>query len=530
MSEGFRVLVTCDLGAEALERFHSRPEFAVEVTDIRDEASLLRALPGFQALVVRSNVRVTEKALTAGGELRVVGRAGIGVDNIDLAAATRLGIAVVNAPGGNVVTTAEHAVALLLSLARKIPQATASMKALHWEKKRFLGREVRGKALGIIGIGRVGSVVAELAMGLKMRVLAFDPYLSEERAARLGAEKVHLDRLLSEADFITVHTPLTADTRGIIGRTALQKVKPGVLIVNCARGGIVDEEALLEALEQGRVAGAALDVFETEPPPPSPLHQREDVILTPHLGASTAEAQAGVAVEVAENVIAFLVSGTAPNTVNTPAISPDTLRTLGPHLDLSERMGLFLAQITPGPVLELRVASHGDTAEQGSDLVTASVLKGLLTPALSTRVNLVNAPTAARERGIRIVTSTSPDSQDFSDLVSVEVRGAWGSHMLEGTLFGKREPRLVRFDAYRLDAVPRGNLILIYNEDVPGVIGAIGTCLGQRGVNIAGMYNGRVEAGGQAINLVNVDGAVPEVVLRDLSELPHIRSACAILL
>ncbi|MHB8766764.1 MAG: NAD(P)-dependent oxidoreductase, partial [Deferrisomatales bacterium] len=371
----------------------------------------------------------------------------------------------------------------------------------------------------------VGSIVADRAQGLKMRVLAYDPFLSEDRAAKLGVEKVDLDRLLAEADFLTVHTPLTAETRGLLGRDALARVKPGLLLVNCARGGIVDEQALLEAIEAGRVAGAALDVFEVEPPPPHPLYARDEVVLTPHLGASTVEAQAGVAVEVAENVAAYLTTGAAPNALNVPAVPPDVLRRLGPYLGLAESLGLFLAQIAGGPVETARVLCQGKAAGEGMDLVAAAFLKGLLTPVLSTRVNAVNAPAVARERGIRVVTSSSAEAEDFADLLSVEVAGAWGSHRLDGTLFGKSEPRLVRFDAYRLDALPRGNLIVIYNADVPGVIGAIGTCLGRHGVNISGMHNGRVEAGGQAISLVNIDGIASQAILDDLRRVPHILSA-----
>lgn len=524
MGSGYRVLVTCDLGPEALERFSRQPGFSVVVQDIRDPQTLAAAVPGYHALVVRSNVRVTEEALAAGTELRVIGRAGIGVDNIDLEAATRLGIAVVNAPGGNVVTTAEHALALLLSLARKIPQASAAMREGRWEKTKFLGRELRGKTLGIIGVGRVGSAVAERAAGLRMRVLGYDPYLPAERAARLGVEPVGLDRLLAEADFLTVHTGLTPETRGLLGRDALARVKPGVLLVNCARGGIVDEGALVEALEAGRVGGAALDVFEVEPPPRGPLHDRDDVILTPHLGASTVEAQASVGAEVADNVVSFLTTGTAPNALNVPPASPEALRRLGPYLDLARRMGLFLAQVLEGPPETARVLCRGTVAEEGGELVTASFLAGLLTPVLSHRVNAVSAPALARERGLRVVTSTTEETEDFTDLLAVEISGSWGRRVLEGTLFGRREPRIVRFDEYRLDALPRGTVLLLSNDDVPGVIGDIGLCLGRNAINIAGMYNGRTVAGGRAITLVNVDQPASDPVLQELRALPHLRS------
>ncbi len=529
MHDARRILVTCDLGEQALAVFAQQPGFSVRVENIKDEETLRKTIPGFHAVVVRSNVQVTETVLVSGSELQVVGRAGIGVDNIDLEAATRLGVAVVNAPGGNVVTTAEHAIALLTSLARKIPAASASMKEQRWEKKKFLGRELRDKVLGIVGVGRVGSIVADLALGLRMRVVAFDPYLSEERASKIGVEKVPLEELLRTADFLTIHTPLTPETRGLIGRDCLAKVKPGLLLINCARGGIVDHDALLEAIEAGRVGGAALDVFEVEPPPPHPLYARDEVILTPHLGASTVEAQAGVAVEVAENITAFLNTGVAANALNVPSVPREVLRRLGPFLELAERLGRMAAQVAEGPVESVRVLCQGGAAD-GIDLVTASFLKGLLSPVLSTRVNAVNAPAVARERGIRVISSTTADAQDFTELLSIQVQGSWGEHEFEGTLFGKSEPRLVRLDDFRIDALPRGTLILIYNDDVPGVIGAVGACLGRHEINIAGMYNGRMAAGGRAISLVNIDGVAPEDSLEDLRGLPHILSVRQILL
>lgn len=522
MPDTFRVLVTCSLGQAALDRFADEPGFMVRVESINDPGALARAVPGFHAVIVRSNVRVTREVLEAGTDLRVVGRAGIGVDNIDMDAATRLGVAVVNAPGGNVVTTAEHALTLLMSAARKVPQACAALKAGRWEKKRFVGRELRGKTLGIVGVGRIGSVVAELARGIRMRVVAYDPYLTDERAAQLGVEKVDLDRLLAESDAITVHTPLTPDTRGLLGDEAFAKVKPGVIVVNCARGGIVDEDALDRAIAEGRVSAAALDVFEQEPPPPKPLYGRDEVVVTPHLGASTVEAQESVALEVAENVISFLRTGVAPNALNAPSVPPETLTRLGPYLDLARRLGLFLAQAVPEPVDRVEVAVQGQASDQGADLVTAAALVGLLSPALETRVNLVNAPSVARERGVRVSTRVTAEAADFSDLVAITVAGPSGEHRVEGTLFGKHEPRLVRFNDYRLDALPQGTLILIYNRDVPGVIGKIGTCLGDQGVNIAGMYNGRSAPGGTAISLVNIDGTAGPEVLEALAGLPDI--------
>lgn len=525
MSQEHRVLMTCDLGGEALARFARQPGFHVRVENIRDEETLARAVPGFHALIVRSNVQVTERVLAAGAtELQIVGRAGIGVDNIDVESATRHGVAVVNAPEGNVVTTAEHAIAMLMSLARKIPQANVSMKALKWEKAQFVGRELRGKTLGIVGVGRVGSVVADRAQGLKMKVIAYDPYLSSSMASQIGVQLVSFDKLLGESDFISIHTPLTPETRGLIGRQALSRMKPGALIVNCARGGLLDEAALLEAIEAGAVAGAALDVFEKEPPPPNFLYQRDEVILTPHLGASTLEAQTSVALEVVENVISFLTTGVSPNTLNVPSLPPEALSRLGPYLELAERLGLFAAQVTDTPIVSARLLCGGPAAQQGAEWLTAFFLKGLLTPALSARVNVVNALEVARQRGIRVVSSTTSEVGDFTDLVTVRIEASPEEHIFEGTLFGKSEPRLVRFDEYRLDALPKGNLLLIYNRDVPGVIGSIGTCLGRHGVNISGMYNGRDVEGGKAISLVNIDGTATTEALSDLKNVPHILS------
>lgn len=525
----FRVLVSCDLGASALERFSAEGDFVAVSCSIGDEVELARTVPGYHALIVRSNVRVTKDVLEAGKELIVVGRAGIGTDNIDVAAATRLGIAVVNAPGGNATTTAEHALAMLMSAARNIPRADRSMREGRWEKKKFMGRELAGKTLGVIGAGRIGSIVAERGLGLKMRVVVSDPYLTRERAAELGVEGVELPALFAESDFITVHTPLTPETRGLLGARNLALCKKGVIIVNCARGAIVDFDALREAILSGTVACAALDVYPSEPPPPHPLLAMEEVVMTPHLGASTFEAQESVGAEVAENVIAYLRRGAAPNLVNAPTSVAESAGALAPYLELAGRLGKFLAQAAPGQIQRVAVTSVGEAAAKGAGQITAAAVRGLLLPRMSERVNLVNALAVAAERGISVSTATSLAERDFVSLVALEISGPWGKKSAEGALFGKREPRLVTLEGYRIDAKPDGEMVLIFNRDVPGVIGAVGECLGAHGVNLAGFYNGREAIGGRAIILVNVDQPVSDEVLGCLSALPNVMSATRII-
>lgn len=526
----FRILVSCDLGKPALDRFASEPGVEVTLQEIKTEEALIKALPGHHALIVRSNVKVTAKALDAADLLTVVGRAGIGVDNIDMDHATRLGIAVVNAPSGNSVTTGEHALALLMGLARNIPRADRSMRRGEWEKKLFMGRELTGKTLGIIGVGKVGGVVASRAIGLKMKVVAHDPYLSPERAAELGVTPVSLPELLSRADLITLHTPLTAETRNLINRETLGLCKKGVLLVNCARGPLVDEDALYEAIVSGKVAGAALDVFAEEPPPPHPLYAREEVVTTPHLGASTFEAQESVALETAENVLSYLALGTAATLLNLPAVAGESLDALNPYLKLAHQLGRFLAQTLDGPVEKLTVAVQGEAAQNGAGLITAAAVKGVFSELLTERVNFVNALKVAGERGVQVTTAKAGESLDFVNLISLEASGPGSSHSAQGALFGKRKLKLVNFDGYRIDALPEGNLILIFNRDVPGVIGSVGECLGGLGINISAFYNGRAAIGGRAISLVNVDTPVEESHLKAIRALPNVESARRIFL
>src|SRR5215475_3976919 len=427
-----KVLITDPLAQQGLDRLHAYADLEVDLQPGLSPEELVRKIPPYQGLIIRSGTRVTKDALAAATNLRVVGRAGIGVDNIDVEAATKRGIVVMNTPGGNNVTTAEHALSLLLALARNIPQANASLKSGQWKREKFTGSEICNKVLGVVGLGNIGSIVAERALGLKMQVLAYDPFVSPETAAKLRVELGALDEIYARADFITVHTPMTKETRGLIGAAAFAKMKKGVRIINCARGGIVDEIALYQAIKDGVVAGAALDVFVEEPPPANhPLLQLDQVICTPHLGAATDEAQINVAIAIADQVANFLTQGVIQNAVNFPALTPKMVEILQPYLVLGEKLGSFLAQITAEAPLEVQVEYSGDIVDYDIAPATAAVLRGLLSPFLESAVNYVNAPHIARERGIRIVESRSSRPSDFLNAVVVRVIGATSSNLVE---------------------------------------------------------------------------------------------------
>lgn len=522
----YRVLATDKLAPEGVEVFRTHPEIELDSKPGLPPAELAAVIGTYDALVMRSGTKVTAETLREAGRLRVIGRAGIGVDNIDVAAATKKGIVVMNTPGGNNVTTAEHTITLMLALARWIPQADASLHAGKWERSKFEGSEVCNKILGIIGLGNIGTIVAERAQGLRMRVIAFDPFITTEAAARLKVEVVSLDELYARADFITVHTPLTPETRGLVNRAALAKMKKGVRIVNCARGGIVDEQDLADAITSGHVAGAALDVFVEEPPPADhPLLRLPQVIATPHLGASTSEAQINVAVAIAEQVSKFLLRGEVESAVNMPSVSREMLALLRPHLALGEKLGSFLAQLSPDPVTELSVEYAGQVAELDWRPVTNAILRGLLSPFLDAAVNYVNAPSIAKERGINIREARASQSSAFVNSIKVRVARTSGSHVVAGAIFGSDILRLVRIDDFYMEAVPEGYVLMLNNRDVPGVVGRVGTLLGARGINIAGLELGRERVGGQAISFFHVDDAVPEAVLDELRASPDIISA-----
>jgi D-3-phosphoglycerate dehydrogenase len=481
------------------------------------------ALEHAVGLVVRSETKVTEELLSAGKRLRVVGRAGTGVDNIDVAAATRRGVVVMNAPGENTIAAAEHTLSLMLSLARSIPAADRSMKAGRWERGRFMGVELYGKVLGVIGLGKVGREVATRARAFGMEVRGFDPFLPEEVAARLGFIMLPLPELVAVCDFLTVHVPLNPQTRHLLGAAELERCKPGMRIVNCARGGIVDEGALARALEQGKVAGAALDVFEKEPPAAGdPLTTRDEVVATPHLGASTVEAQEKVAVRIAEQMIAYLQRGSVAGAVNVDPIEPEVFRAIAPWLELSEKLGRFQARLAPAAAREVTVEFSGALLEHPVQLLMAAVLKGFLEGVVTQPVNLINAPLLARELGIRVQEVRASDPGDYTSLVSTRVSTASGSRTLAGTLFGKREARLVQLDEFRFDAVPAGQMLICSNDDRPGMVGVLGTLLGQCGVNIASLSLGRDHTGGKAIAIFNLDSPVSADLLSQIRSLSGI--------
>lgn len=526
----YRVLLSDSLGPEGLARLREHPDLEVDHKPGLSPADLRGIIGDYDALIVRSGTKVTADLLAHATRLRVIGRAGIGVDNIDVEAATERGIVVMNTPGGSNVTTAEHAIAMLLALARNIPQAAAAVRAGEWPRSRWLGTEVCNKVLGVIGLGNIGSIVAERARGLCMKVIAFDPFATAEAAARLRVELVDLDDLFQRADFVTVHTPLTAETRGLLGREAFARMKRGVRIINCARGGIVDETALREAIEAGHVAGAALDVLEQEPAPPGhPLLQLDQVICTPHLGASTGEAQVNVAIAIAQQVAEFLTKGTIQNAVNAPSLAPEVLQVLRPFLVLAEKLGTLAAQLlreTP-QVIEMRV--RGDVAEREKAALSTAVLRGLLARLLGVdveySVNYVNAPRIARDRGIRVVELASDGAIGYRDAIDLRLVAPSRTLKLQGAVFGGSTVRLTRIDEFFMEAVPDGYILMLHNRDVPGVVGKVGTLLGANRINIAGVELGRERVGGMAISLFHVDEAVPEPVLAELRTLPDVVSA-----
>jgi D-3-phosphoglycerate dehydrogenase/(S)-sulfolactate dehydrogenase len=518
-----RVLVADDLSADGVEILR-RAGLEVDVKVGLAPAELEGIIGGYDALAVRSATKVTAKLLEKAPRLRVVGRAGVGVDNVDLAAATRRGVVVMNTPGGSSTTVAELTLAHMLALARHVAQATASVKGGKWEKKRFQGRELAGKTLGVVGIGNIGSIVVERCLAMKMRAIAYDPFISAEAAAKLGVTLVSLDELWAQADVVSLHVPLTEQTRNLVDAATLAKMKKGALLVNCARGGLVDERALAEALASGHLGGAALDVFEKEPPPADhPLFAVEGFVCTPHLGASTEEAQAAVAVAIAEQLASYLSDGVVKNAVNLPSLPKETLEQLAPYLALAERLGSIAAQLAPASVREVRVELAGELAAAPVKPLVASVLKGLLQHALEEPVNEVSAPAIAKERGLSIREERIVGSEDFTSLLTVELRGDAGHAVVAGTVFGRREPRIVRLNQFRLEAVPEGDLLLCENDDAPGVVGNIGTALGQAGVNIARISLARETQAGAAFSLINVDSPPPPELQERLRALPHVR-------
>ena len=481
----------------------------------------------YDGLAIRSATKATAEIIEAADNLKVIGRAGIGTDNIDKAAATSKGIVVMNTPYGNAITTAEHAITLMMATARQIPAANASTHAGKWEKSRFMGVEVMGKTLGLIGAGNIGSVVADRAIGLKMKVVAYDPYLSPERAKDIGVEKVELNELFARADFISLHTPMTDSTRGIVNKDAFAKMKDGVRIVNCARGGLVVEADLLDALESGKVAAAALDVFEVEPATENPLFGREDVIATPHLGASTTEAQVNVAVQIAEQIADYLLTGAVTNALNMPSVSAEDAPKLAPYMKLAEQLGSFAGQVTQTGIQSVTIEYEGHAAELNTKPITAVILQGLLSPMLE-GVNMVSAPVIAKERDIDITEITHERPTEYQTLISLTVTTETQTRTVKGTLFAGKEARIVDIKGISMDAKLGEHMLFCTNEDKPGFIGGLGTVLGDAGINVATFNLGRAEEGGEALALIEVDQAVDDNVLDALRDLPQVVRAQAL--
>jgi D-3-phosphoglycerate dehydrogenase len=484
----------------------------------------LKAIIGdYDGLAIRSATKVTADVLDAATRLKVIGRAGIGVDNVDIAAATARGVVVMNTPFGNSITTAEHAIAMMFALARELPAADASTQAGKWEKNRFMGVELTAKTLGLIGAGNIGSIVADRALGLKMKVIAYDPFLTEDRAIDLGVEKVELDQLLARADFITLHTPLTDQTRNILSAENLAKTKRGVRIINCARGGLIDEAALKAGLDSGHIAGAALDVFVEEPATDNRLFGTPGLVATPHLGASTTEAQVNVALQVAEQIGDFLVRGGVTNALNMPSLTAEEAPRLRPYMQLAERLGSLVGQLAPGGVTHISIETEGAAAELNQKPISSAVLAGLMRVHSDT-VNMVNAPFLAKERGIDVREVRHDREGDYHTLIRVSVGTGQGERSVAGTLFGNAAPRLVELFGVSVEAELAGDMIYIVNEDRPGFIGSLGTTLGEAGVNIATFHLGRRAAGGEAIALVAVDGQVEPHIIGRISALPVVRT------
>ncbi len=519
-----KVLVSDNISPKGVELL-KKAGIHVDVKTGMSPEELKSCIGEYNGLIIRSATKVTAEIIEAASNLKVIGRAGSGLDNVDKEVATKRGIVVMNTPGGNTVTTAEHAIALMFALARNIPQSTFSMKEGKWEKKKFMGVEMFNKTLGILGLGNIGSQVAKRAHAFEMNVIGYDPFLSDEKARELGVEKVSMEELFSRSDFITIHTPLTSETRNIINRETLKTMKDGVRIINCARGGIINEKDLYEALRSGKVSGAALDVFEKEPPEDLSLIRLDNVICTPHLAASTKEAQENVAIAVAEQVADYLLTGTIRNAVNFPSIPADQVPRLRPYITLAEALGSFAAQVYEGGITEVTVEYRGEASEIDTKPVTIAALKGLLTPILTETVNFVNAPLIAKERGIEVKEMKSPDSGDFHNMLVMRVKANGKDSSVHGTLYGKKEPRIIRVEDFSVEIVPEGIMLYIFNKDRPGVIGNIGTLLGKNDINIARMHFGREAAEGVAISVVSVDSEVSPELLEEIKELPNIISA-----
>ncbi|MFH1798538.1 MAG: phosphoglycerate dehydrogenase [Candidatus Omnitrophota bacterium] len=514
-----KILVSDPLSKEGIVIL-KEANFEVDEVFKLSEEDLVKKIKGYDALVIRSGTTVTKKIIEASDTLKIIGRAGVGLDNVDVESASKKGIIVMNAPSGNTISTAEHAFSLMLSLSRNIPQANQSVKQGKWERKKFMGVELYGKTLGIIGLGRIGTEFAKRALSFGMKIIAFDPFLSEERAESLSVEPVNLDDLFKRSDFITIHTPLTDDTRHLIDEDAFKKMKNGVRIINAARGGIIDESALAKYIASGKVSGAALDVYETSETPPkdSPVVGMDNVVTTPHLGASTEEAQINVAIDVAKAVRDALLGKGFRNAANVPAMEEEALRRVRPYINLAERLGSIQTQLISEPIKSITVTYIGEVADADVSIVTSALMKGIFNPILEEEVNYVNSLLVAKERGVEVVEKKTSKITDFANLISVEFDTGKKKHFIMGTLFANKEPRIVKMDKFYVEAIPDGYMLVVSNRDVPGVVGKLGTLLGEQGINIAEMSFGRDKSTKEAISLLNVDSEVPKDVIEKLKK------------
>ena len=520
-----KVLISDNLSELGVKIFRETPGIEVDVNTGLSPEELKGLIGQYHGLVIRSGTKVTADIIEAADNLKVIGRAGIGLDNVDIPAASKRGIVVMNTPEGNTITTAEHTMAMMMALTRNIPQGTSSLKGGKWEKKKLQGRELYNKTLGLIGAGKIGRIVADRAKGMKMKIIVFDPYIKPETLEKLDLEPVSFEELLKRSDYITIHTPRTDETLDMVNKKAIAKMKQGAMLINCARGGIVNEEDLYEALESGHLGGAAFDVFASEPPGHIKLMSLPNFICTPHLGASTREAQDNVAVDVAEQIVAYLMHGTVKNAVNVPSIGPELMNILRPYAILAEKMGSLQTQLVDSGILEVRISYSGTVTEYDVTPLTTAMLKGLLTPILKDDVNFVNASFIAADRGIKVVESKSKTSEDFASLIMLKVKSMEGVNIVSGTIFGKTMPRILRINNFYLEAIPEGHILLIHNEDIPGVIGSIGTTLGKHKVNIGRMHVGQERAKKQNVVLLTTDVSVKDDILEKVRALDHVFSA-----
>ena len=497
----------------------------VEARSKTSADEIAQIIGDYDALIIRSATKVTQALLDKAAKLKVIGRAGSGLDNVDIPAATKKGVAVMNTPGGNTVTTAEHTIGMIFACARNIPQSYRSLKEGKWEKKKYGGVELMDKTLGVVGLGAIGGVVASRCSAFGMKVLAYDPFISSEKAKSLGVELVDLPTIYQQADFITLHIPKTKETANLINKKTIGQMKKGVRIINCARGGVVNEQDLYDALTSGKVTAAAFDVFEKEPPENHPLLTLDNFIATPHLGASTIEAQENVAVAVAEQVVDYLIAGTVRNAVNVPSVPADQLPALSPYINLAEKMGTFEGQLYEGGLTEVSLEYSGEVANHKLEPITLAALKGLLTPILDENVNYVNAPSIAKDRGIEVKVSTSTGVTEYTSLITLKVKSNGKSAMVGGTLNSKKEPRIIMVDDYPMEAVPEGDMLVLMNNDKPGVIGSLGTIFGQNGINIARMQFGRDKPGGLAVSVVSIDNPASPELVEKIRKLPNVLSA-----